>query len=219
MKHFRILGLAVLALFALSAFAASMASAEEGILPPSNFTIKGGTQKLATLAEEEIVCKKVEGSGTFLTEKEKDQHATGTLDFKECTSGGFAVNTLGDASGVILAKVLYLVCLVEPKTLLFGFLVLALENPVHIEVPIIKGLILVKGYTIGSLTKAGELEGKEFTVSFAESDKSKGKCTINGTEFKSTYEAALDTKADSDAFQSGEPTTVTFAAAVKFMDT
>jgi len=216
MKHFRILGLALLALFALSAFAASMASAEEGVLNPANFTLKGGKQKLINLRNEEIACKEVEGSGKFLTEKEKDQHATGTLDFKGCTALGLAANTLGDASGVFLAKVLYLICLTNSSTLLFGILVLALESPVHIEVPSVKQLILVKGFVIGSLAKAGELKGKEFAVNFTEEDKP-AKCEINGNSFTSTYLASVDTKEDIDAFQLGEAT-VTFAEEVVLMD-
>jgi len=217
MKHFRILGLAVLALFALSAFAAGMASAEEGVLPPSNFTVTGGTQTLTNLREETIVCKAVTGTGKFLTEKEKDQHATGTLDFTGCTASGFAANTLGDEKEVILAKVLYLICLTEPKTLLFGVLVLALENPVHIEVPIIKALILVKGYTIGSLETEKEAKGKVVAVLFNEKDKH-ATCEINGTLFTSTYLASIDSKEDVDAFQSGL-VTVTFEKEVTFMDT
>jgi len=217
-SRLRILGLALLALFVLGALMAGMASAEEGVLPPSNFTIKGGKQTLGNLAEEEIACGEVTGSGKFLTEKETDQHATGTLDFSNCAFAGFSFNTLGDASGVVLTKVLYLVCLTEPKTLLFGLLILFLENPVHIEVPSLKELLLTKGYVIGTLVQAGELEGTAFLVSFNETDKAKGKCTINGTEFKSTYEEAFDTKADIDAFRKGEAT-VTFAEKLKFMDT
>jgi hypothetical protein len=207
----------LLALFALGAVTASMASAEEGVLEPANFTIKGGALTLKNLNNEETKCTAWTGSGTFLTEKEKDQHATGTIDVTGCTALGFASNTLGDPSGTILVKVLFLVCLTNSATLLFGFLIEPTET-VHIEVPVAKILILVKGAFIGSLVKAGEATGKEFEVSFSEKDESKRlECEINGKKFKSTYEAANDTKPDVDAFQTGTGI-VTFAKEVKFMD-
>jgi hypothetical protein len=220
MKQLRILGLALLALFALGALTASVSSAaEEGVLEPGNFTIKGGPAELKTLTPEEIKCKETAGTGVFLTEKEKDRHATGTFTFKGCTANGFKANTLTDAEGTIKANVLFLICLTESAILLFGVLVLVLEAPLHIEVPIIKNLILVKGAAIGSLTKAGQLKGKEFIVAFKEPDAEKRtECTIEGVKFKSSLEAVLGTKGpDVDAFETGEGT-VTFAKEVEFMD-
>jgi hypothetical protein len=217
MKQLRILGLSLLALFAFGVVTASMASAEEGVLEPANFTFKGGTAELKNLNNETIVCKANSGSGVFLAAKEKDQHATGTIDFTGCTALGFPANTLGDPSGTILANVLFLVCLTNSATLLFGFLIEPTET-VHVEVPFGKILILVKGAVIGSLVKAGEVAGKEFEITFAEKDEAKRlECEINGKKFKSTYEAAKDTEPDVDAFQTGTGS-VTFAKEVKFMD-
>jgi hypothetical protein len=216
MKQLRILGLALLALFALSAVATSIASAEEGILEPQAFTIKGNkVTKLKNLGNEVIECKEVSGKGEFLPKS--DVHAEGTLDFTGCTAGGFAANTLPDPSGTLLVPVLFLICLTNSALLQFGILILLLET-LHIEVPIVKALILVKGAAIGSLTKAGEVEGTEFAVSFNEVDEEKRlKCEINGLKLTASLEAAIDTKADLDAFEVGEASVI-FPKAVKFMD-
>jgi|ERR1700760_4168549 len=215
-RRLGILGLALLALFALGALMAGMASAEEGVLPPSNFTGKGGKVTHKNLNNEEVSCKEAEGSGKFLTEKEKDQHGEGTVTLKGCTALGLSANTLGDPSGTIKARGLFLVCLTEPKTLLFGVLVQPIET-VHGEIPTVKELLLLKGSIIASLTKSGELKGKEFAGQFTENDKH-ATCEINGTRFTSTFESSIDTKADVDSFQMGEGTIV-FEKEVVFMDT
>jgi len=228
MKRLRILGLSLLALFAFGAVMAGVAlGAEEGALPPQNFTIKGGEQKLENLNGESITCKTVKGEGVPLPEKEpdRDTHSTGTLDFEGCTALGAPANSLGDASGTILAKVLYLLCLVESKKLVWGVLVAPKELPFHIEVPLVKALILVKGAIIGLLLtklKGAELEGepevKEIGVIFVKEDPPTKKCSLTelGT-WTASYEAALDTKVDVDAWQVGEAD-ITFAAATKLMD-
>jgi hypothetical protein len=222
MKQLRILGLALLALFALSAASASMASAEEGVLPTQTkpFTIKGETAVLLTLGGEQIKCKETAGEGTFL--EKSDQHATGTFTFKGCEALGLAANTLDQkaGSGIIKAAVLFLICLVEPKTLVFGVLIQPTEAPVHVEVPSAKELLLVKGAVIGELETAG-LEGKLWNVSLKgkNGDQEKPlKCEINGNVFKYSFEAAIDTKADLDASEEALAD-VTFAETVKLMDT
>jgi hypothetical protein len=218
MKRLTILGLALLALAALSAVAVSAASAEEGVLPPEAFKIKGGIAKLQTLEGALIESTALTGEGTFLIEKEKDQHATGKISFTGAKAEGFPAKTLGDAAETILANVLFLFCLVEPKTLVFGVLIQPTET-VHVEVPALGILILVKGAVIGQVTKGG-LAGKEFEVQLAgeKGDQKKAlECEINGKKFKHSYEAGLDTKADSDASQQATAT-VTFAKEVKFED-
>jgi hypothetical protein len=219
MKQIRILGLALLALFALGAASASMASAEEGVLPTQTkpFTIKGAAATLLTLEKEEIKCKATSGEGKFL--EKSDQHATGSFIFKECTALGLASNTLGDASGTIKANVLFLICLVEPKTLVFGVLIQPTET-VHVEVPSVKALLLVKGAVIGELETTG-LEGTLWNISLKgkNGDQEKPlKCEINGNVFKYSFESGLDTKADLDASEEALAD-VTFAETVKLMDT
>jgi hypothetical protein len=216
MRGLRIIGLALLALLALCALGASLALAEEGVLEPQAFTIKGNkVTKLKTLTNETFECKEVSGKGEFLPKS--DVHAEGTLDFTGCTAGGFGANTLPDPSGTFLVPVLFLICLTNSATLQFGVLILLLET-LHIEVPIVKALILVKGALIGLLTKAGEVEGTEFAVSFNEVDEEKRlKCEINGLKLTASLESAVDTKADVDSFEVGE-VSVIFPKAVKFMD-
>jgi len=228
MKRLRILGLSLLALFALGAIAANAALAEEGVLEPQNFSIKGGAQKLENLNKESITCTSVTGNGVPLPagEKDRDTHSTGTLTFTGCTSGGFAANTLGDVAGTILSEVLYLLCLLNSATLDWGVLIEPKPQPVHIEVPALKILILVKGAIIGDLlTKLagvlleGQPEGKEFGVQFLEKDATtRTKCSLKGLgEWTASYEAGIDTKPDVDAWQVGE-SDLTYEKAVKFMD-
>jgi hypothetical protein len=231
MKRLRILGLSLLALFALCAIAANVALGEEGVLEPQNFTIKGGTQTLENLNKESITCKSVTGNGVPLPagEKDRDTHSTGTLTFKECISFGFAANTLGDPSGTIKSNVLYLLCLLSSTKLDWGVLVepTPTGTTVHIEVPAFKALILVKGAVIGELlTKLagvlleGEPEGKEFGVDFLKEDTpTRLKCSLKELgEWTASYEAGIDTKPDVDAWQVGE-SDITFEKQVKFMDT
>jgi hypothetical protein len=231
MKRLRILGLSLLALFALGVIAANVALGEEGVLPPSNFTIAGGPQTLENLNNEKIVCEKVKGTGVPLPEKEpdRDSHSTGTLDFEGCKvpALGVPANSLGDKAGTILAAVLYLLCLFGAGTKLdWGVLVAAKELPFHIEVPLAFSLILVKGAIIGELLTElkgklleGEPEVKEIGVDFLPEDFTpRMKCSLKELgEWTASYEAAVDTKPDVDAWQIGEAD-ITFEKAVKFMD-
>jgi hypothetical protein len=231
MKRLRILGLSLLALFALSTALANVALGEEGLLPTSNFTIKGATQKLLNLNGEKITCKTVTGTGTPTTgEKDKDTLSTGTLEFTGCESLGFPTGSLGTPAkeGKIKQNVIYLLCLTSSVKLDWAVLVEAAnKETVHLEIPALSQLILVKGAIIGDLlTKLGgallegEPTGTVFGVSFTREDEPKRRtCSLKGLgEWANTYEAALDTKADVDAWQEGE-SEITFAAAVKFMDT
>jgi hypothetical protein len=209
MRHLKIVGAALLALFALGAFAASMASAatEEGLLPNATSTGSGATTTLETLAKEKISCGTVSiKEAKFLTEKEKDQHGTAKLEFTKCLAEGLApANTLGDASGVILSNVLFLVCLVKSATLVFGLLIQPTATE-HIEVPAVKELVLVKGAVIAELESTG-LTGKEFSYNLEgkAGDQTKAlECEINGIKFKHTFESANDKKtADEHASENG----------------
>jgi hypothetical protein len=228
MKRLRILGLSLLALFALGAIAANLALGEEGVLEPQNFSIKGGKQILENLNKEKIECTAVTGTGVPLPagEKDHDTHSTGTLDFTGCKAFGFELISLGD-KGAILVEVLYLLCLFGAGTKLdWGVLIEPKTQPVHLEIPALKELILVKGAIIADLlTKLagalleGQPEGKEFGVQFLEKDASvRTKCSLKGLgEWTASYAASIDTKEDVDAWQEGE-SDITFAAVVKFMD-
>ncbi len=117
MKQLRLLGLALLAVFAVGAVAAATASADaSGILflpaeeGPIAFSIKGGGGTLAAGKEQTIICTEVSGEAESLKEEEsKKTHyklGTGTLDFKGCkeTKGStkVACNTKGDAKETLL---------------------------------------------------------------------------------------------------------------------
>jgi hypothetical protein len=227
MNRLRILGLSLVAAFALGAVIANASLAgEEGLLPPESFTIKGGTQAPTSLNNEKLECMSVEGSGKFSAVANKDSHAEGTLTFHGCKSLGFPASTLGAASETMIVKVLYLICLTNHEKLQWGMLVEPTEVPTHVEVPAPKALLLVKGAMIGLLLdklKGVNLEKepttKEFALAIAEVPAiNRLKCLLNGVgEWEASYDASLDTKADIDAFYKGEDD-VTFAAAVTFMD-
>jgi hypothetical protein len=223
MKQLRIIGLALLALFALGAFTASLASAEEGVLPNANSTGTGGTATLET-EKENITCTAVSiKEGKFVPlEKEtaKDQHGTATLDFTGCKAEkAVGINTLGDEKEIILSKVLFLVCLVEPKTLQFGLLIQPIATE-HLEIPVTKQLLLVKGAVIAAGEKV--LSGTEFLF-LLKGEKGKQvealKCEINGKVFTHTFESALDSEAKDKPASETAHFTLTFAALVEFMDT
>ncbi len=87
MKRTRIMGCALLALFALSGAMAAVASAEEWFLPRTKgkFTIEGGVSTLNTAANLPFVCSLLDPSKGTLT---NDKHATISLHWLKCTVGG-----------------------------------------------------------------------------------------------------------------------------------
>jgi hypothetical protein len=194
MKRLKIIGLALLALLALGAFAASMASAEEGALPKTaTGSGEGEKATLETTNKEKITATKV----SILEVKfSTDQKGTATLHFTGAlVEGALPVNSLGDASGVILSKVNFLVCLVEPKTLVFGLLIAPVTSPEHLEVPSVAQLVLVKGAVIAKSDSANS--GKEFLYLLKGKEGKQTEateCEINGTKFKHSFESANDTQ-------------------------
>lgn len=219
MKRLRIIGTALLALFALGAFAASMASAEEGLLPNATSSGEGGAGTLETTNKEKISCTKVSILEAKFLEK-SDQHGTANLHFTGCKAENIvAANSLGDASEVILSKVLFLVCLVEPVKLVFGLLIQPLETE-HIEIPFTKELALVKGAVIAELEGAG-LAGKEFKYKLEGKEGKQTaalKCEINGKEFKHSFESVNDKKTPDFAASEKAKFTLKFTQEVELMD-
>jgi hypothetical protein len=221
MRRLRIIGLALLALFALGAFAASVASAEEGVLPEAiaiTGSGEGGTATLATTNKETVSCTKVAILEIKFT---TDQKGTATLHSTGCLAeGALPFNSLGDASGVLLSKVSLLVCLVEPKTLVFGLLIAAITLPEHIEVPSVGQLILIKGAVIAKSDSANS--GKEFLYLLKGKEGKQTEateCSITGTTFKHSLESVND-KATKDLAASEEAHfTIKLNKEVEFMDT
>jgi hypothetical protein len=218
MKRLTIIGLALLALLALGAFAASMASAEEGVLPDTaTGSAEGGAGTLETTNKEKISCTKI----TVLEIKATtDQKGTATLHLSGCLAeGALPANSLGDSSGVILSKVNLLACLVEPKTLVFGVLIAAVALPEHVEVPSVGQLILLKGAVIAKNESANK--GKEFKGSLKGKEGNQTEateCEINGTKFKHSFESANDSKTpDLRASLEGK-LTIKLNEEVEFMD-
>jgi hypothetical protein len=226
MKQVRIIGLMLLALLALGSFAASAASAEEGVLPPSNFTGESKeTSTLETLNKEKISCTALsilEGKFLVAPEPNPDQHGLANLHFSGCKAEGLlSANTLGDEPGIILVKVLFLICLVEPVKLVFGVLILP-EETVHIEVPFKSELVLVKGAVIAELEGLG-LKGKDFKFRLVgkEGDQTVAlKCEINGKKFEHTLVGANDSEKKVDVMASENAKfLILFEKEVELMDT
>jgi hypothetical protein len=225
MKKVRIIGLMLLALLALGAFAASMASAEEGLLPQQGEKAASGestgTATLETPSGLGITCTKL-SILSILFLKASDIHATANLHFSGCKALGlFAATSLDDLKepGVILVpKALLLICLVTSATLVFGVLILP-EAPVHIEIPAVGELVVVEGAAIGTLSPN---EGKEAKVSLVGS---KGKqttatgCEIAGKKLTYSLTAEQNENGKKEASSENVPATIKFAETVKLMDT
>jgi hypothetical protein len=164
MKRFKPIGLLLLAIVALAAFAASTASAEEGFLPKQEKgNLLGGESKLEIEGTAAIVCKKLDESKFTFT---SDKHGSGTIHWLECKASVFPVNSLGDASEVVLVPAELLVCL-DPKNaegkLLANFGIAAEVKGIHLEVPALGALEEFNGRALGTIegTK-GKLFGSKF---------------------------------------------------------
>src|ERR1700743_251647 len=141
MKRLKLMFLSLLAVSALGAILASSAFAAASILPGAvgtKLTSKSGAAELESSAGQKIPCKSSTGSGEVTT---KEKAALLLLDFIGCTTLGLPVNSLGDASGVILVHVEAEVCTIKPKEA--GLLLLIL--PLHLEVPAAGVLIGITG--------------------------------------------------------------------------
>lgn len=152
MRRLRIVGVTLLALFALGAFA-DIAAAEEGFLPRTNpnFTIKAKNFIFEDTGGVGITCKTLEAKNKL----ENDKHASLTLSLGGCDTGGTAVNSLGDAKEMVLAPVLLLVCLINTTTLLFGLSFETTGGTLHIEEPVLGALVDLAGRIIAHVLTTG----------------------------------------------------------------
>jgi len=198
MKQLRITSQVLAVLFAFGIAASSTGLAAEGLLPQQGekgASGEGGEVVTSNLNKEELKCKDILVlNWRFLTGS--NIHGSAEFHFTGCTVLGFAANTLGDASGVVLRRRLFLLCLRNPKTLVFGVL-LQSEETVHIEVPALKALLLEKGAIIAENLSGNK--GKEFTFAAQAGDPAVAECEIEGKIFKNSLELAVDTKSDVDA--------------------
>jgi hypothetical protein len=159
MSQLKPIGLLLLALFVLGAFAASAASAEEGFLPKQNLgNLLGGQWIEEVEGGSASSCKKLDESHISFV---NDKHGTGTLHFLECLFGNtFPINSLGDASGIILIPVEVLVCLdaKNAKGELLSTSGVATEvKGVHVEVPALGALFELNGRWLGTFTTTGQV--------------------------------------------------------------
>ena len=170
MKSLKLIGLALMAVFALGAFAAS-ASAEEGFLvgggtTPKTATILGGKIVFQTSKNSKIECTKVDDTTLTFT---NDKTATSTLLFLGCTSLGLSINSESDAAGTILVPVKFLVCLDAKNvagTLLDEFGIAAeIVGTLKLKVPAAGIGIELKGTALGAVLTKGS--AALFDVEFA----------------------------------------------------
>ena len=169
MRIFKLIGTLVVAL-AFSAVAVATASAAETLwrwLPGSaGETFKGtqiGEHTLTSAGGLVLKCKKgtilLEGSALSKEGSTEGKAATlglATIHFEGCTGAGIAMNSLGDASGIVLLHVEIHNCLINNATKEFGLLILPLET--HLEVPAVALLLTIftKGLFIARITSEKE---------------------------------------------------------------
>jgi len=167
MKRMKLIGLMLMAVFALGAFAASVASAEEGFLPRQATGLALGAESiLETAGGQKIVCKTLD---TGEIKMSTDKTGEGTLHWLGCKAEGlFAAKSLG-ATGAeeILALVKFLVCLdptnvkivekKEVKTLLDAMGIAGeVVGKLHLEVPVAGILTIVTGTALGAILTTGK---------------------------------------------------------------
>jgi hypothetical protein len=107
MQRFRLLGIALMAILAISAIASATAAAENPeILPvptaknPLKFTSQGLDKEyiLETTIKLQIICKTVTNKGEFTSQ----DSGTATIDFEGCTAKTNKCKAEGDVDGTIL---------------------------------------------------------------------------------------------------------------------
>jgi hypothetical protein len=175
MRRIKLVGVAILAVIALSAIASATASAEitlpTGFLPGavgSPFTGTSGSGTLTAAEKGTIVCKKDKVTGTLTNAT----LATATVDFEECTVFGvIGAKSLEDAGSTILVKVNLHLCYIKkaaPKEV--GVLTLVTtKDPTGIHVEVAGTLVEIKGEQVGKITPINAAAGKEFLILYTSS--------------------------------------------------
>jgi hypothetical protein len=155
MRTFKLIGALVLVL-AFSAIGVASASAAETLWPwlpgsaKETFTGKSGVATLQMDGGAAITCAK---SVTLLAGSELTENAAklwlATIHFEGCKESIFGqpVNSLGDASGVILVHIVLHNCMIAKGD--FGVLVKPLLT--HLEIPNLGQLIVVQGSFVGRI--------------------------------------------------------------------
>jgi hypothetical protein len=149
MRRSTTVGAALLASLTLTAIAAGSAlAALPEFLPGSGVTIKGSSGKGQL---------QIQGGGTIKCEKDKPlgeiigfKTATVDVHFEGCKAIGFAANSVGDTSGVILVRGVGTLCYLSKVSRIVGLLV-EIAPTLQVEVPTAKQKIEVKGTVIGEV--------------------------------------------------------------------
>lgn len=196
MQRLRILGIALVAIFALSAIVSATASAEfPEILPvptptaPLTFTsetVGGSKPILETTKGVKIECAKATNKGEFTSQ----DLGTATIDFEGCESKGAKCKAEGDVNGTILLKTdIDLVDFKKGAELLLGLEILPLEggtNKLIITCGILK--VEVKGSVIGRVHVKSLEKTKHATVLFTQT---KGEQDIKECELLKAFCAGV----------------------------
>jgi hypothetical protein len=211
MKRVKLLGLAIVAIFALSAAAASVASAENVFLPegtagsPVKFTVKSGAGSLSAAEGVVIECTSDAGSGAVTSQR------LGTFEvaFKGCTTlGGFvkcSELTKADSTGEIpvMGEFHMRMGLTGQPLGLILFLIL------HVHILCGPELILVLGCVVGSITPLNTLSSTG-TVSLKTVKAGENEITTADNEAETAMETCkLSVERSGKTEEGGEATTET----------
>jgi hypothetical protein len=160
MQQFKILGVALMAVFALSAFVSATASALPVILPEAaeTWTGQSGPGTLETVKGTKIVCEEDTSEGTI---EKSGKLGLFHIDFHKCTSSGAECMSLSDENELILVLGTYHV--VNDKLNPNGVAFLFLLEPVHIECPLGGALSVVEGKVL-CLVKPINTLAKHFEI-------------------------------------------------------
>jgi hypothetical protein len=203
------LGSALIAVLALTAIAASTASAAETLwkwVPGAEkaaFTATSGKAKLEGVNKAKITCESssvLAGEGKLTKEQTLGE---AMIHFKGCTALGFPINSLGDdnESGVILVHVDLHNCIIaSAPTLRAGILFTLTE--VHLDIPALGGLlIIVKGSFVAEVSS--ELKKAKLTHTLA-IKQTGGKQAVEKCEGGSKDTLLAKTDAEAAFLESGE---------------
>jgi len=161
MQRLKVVLLALMAVFALSAFASSTAfAAEAEFLPTSSekYTGTSGPGTLETLSGSQIVCKSDTSEGAYT-----GRTATVHIDFKECKNPSLGVTCtgLGEAAGVILVLASSALLVYDTLTPTLGVGLLVTLVPVHFSCSFVLievlGQVLCLVTPVGTAAKHGEV--------------------------------------------------------------
>lgn len=213
MRTLKLAGAILVALAVMASLAATALAAEtlRPCLPcatGATFTEKNKKVTLQVKGGSAVTCAEGSAEGEVVAEQ--------TLKLKvvhwgkSCTSGGLPVDSLGDASGLILSHVELHICLSGSKLMWLQKLL-----PLHLEVPSTKLLMTVEGAFISEITPINT-SAKTFSLAIEQKE---GKQAIEKCEGGTAQ--TLLTSSDGGAFvQTGievKEDSATFAAEQEFM--